>query len=514
MSVITVSNLTFAYDGSYDNVFENVSFTLDTDWKLGFIGRNGRGKTTFLKLLMNKFEYSGKISAPVDFEYFPFETKDKEKTPLELAWSALAADTAGWKLEREISLLNMGTEVLKRSFETLSNGEQTKVLLAILFLKENNFLLIDEPTNHLDSESRAVVSKYLKSKKGFILVSHDRSFLDSCIDHILSINRTNIEVQQGNFSSWRQNKEYQDNFELAENEKLKKDIKRLEKSAKQTANWSRKVEATKNGTRVGGLKPDKGRVGHKAAKMMKRSICTQNRKEKALENKSKLLKNFENAENLRLNPLIYRKNKLVEISNLSIFYGKNTVCENISFEALNGDRIRLSGKNGCGKSSILKLILRAVPAADSRVSFFDNLKSTPHEQNFDFNGNVNVSSDIKISYVSQDTSHLNGDLTRFAKSSNIDESLFKTILRKLDFSRIQFEKNIEDFSGGQKKKVLIAKSLCEQAHLYIWDEPLNFVDVLSRIQIEDLILKHSLAMIFVEHDRIFAEKIKTKELNL
>lgn len=442
--------------------------------------------------MLGKFEYNGKISASVNFDYFPFEVKDKTKSSLEIAYE-ICSDFQQWEFEREFSLLNMSEAILERPFETLSNGEQTKILLAILFFKKNNFLLIDEPTNHLDIKSRETVSRYLKSKKGFILVSHDRTFLDSCIDHVLSINRTNIEVQQGNFSSWWQNKEYQDNFELAENGKLKRDIKRLEKSAKQIANWSDKVEATKNGIRVGGLKPDKGLIGHKAAKMMKRSICIQNRKEKAVKDKFRLLKNLEAAENLKLSPLIYRKNKLIEISNLSIFYGENKICKDIGFDVKNGDIIQLSGKNGCGKSSVLKLILG---------------------QDIKFSGTLNVANDIKISYVSQNTSHLKDDLTNFAKNNNIDESLFKAILRKLDFSRIQFEKNIEDFSGGQKKKVLIAKSLCEKAHLYIWDEPLNFIDVLSRIQIEDLILKYKPTVIFVEHDKTFSEKIKTKEIKL
>lgn len=132
-----------------------------------------------------------------------------------------------------------------RPFDSLSNGEQTKVLLATLFIKENSFLLIDEPTNHLDMKARKLVSDYLKSKSGFILVSHDRSFLDNCVDHILSINKTNIEIQKGNFSSWWENKSRQDHFELAENEKLRKDIKRLSDSAKRTGNWSHEVEKTK-----------------------------------------------------------------------------------------------------------------------------------------------------------------------------------------------------------------------------------------------------------------------------
>ncbi|MDD4831334.1 MAG: ABC-F type ribosomal protection protein [Bacilli bacterium] len=492
MATITVSNLSFHYDESYDNIFENVSFSIDTSWKLGFIGRNGRGKTTFLNLLMGKYEYSGNISANVHFDYFPFEINDKSKTTYEIAYEINSAfeEYEKWKLDREVSLLEMEPEdILNRPFETLSKGEQTKVLLAILFIRDNNFLLIDEPTNHLDAQSRVIVAKYLNGKRSFILVSHDRTFLNNCVNHILSINKTNIEIQQGNFSSWLENKERQDIFELAENEKLKRDISRLEQSAKQATDWSYKIEASKSrNTAQSDNRVDKGFIGAKAAKMAQRAKNTENRRDKAVEDKSKLLKNIETAESLKLNPLTYKNNRLIDISNLSIFYGENKVCEDVDFVVENGDRIHLKGPNGCGKSSIIKLILG---------------------QNISYVGNVFVANEMKISYVSQDTSFLMGNLTDFARESNIDESLFKSILRKFDFARIQFDKNMENYSEGQKKKVLIAKSLCEQADLYIWDEPLNYIDFLSRIQIEDVILNYRPTMIFVEHDELFSEKIAT-----
>ena len=212
MSTIKVSNLTFNYDNHPENIFEDVSFTIDTNWKLGFIGRNGKGKTTFLNLLMGKYEYSGQITSDVSFDYFPFVVNNQNMNSYEIAES-INDNFEAWKLEREVSLMDMDIDILERPFYTLSKGEQTKVLLGILFLRENNFLLIDEPTNHLDSDARKSVAKYLERKKGFILVSHDRVFLDNCVDHILSINRSNIEVQQGNFSSWYENKVRQDNFE-------------------------------------------------------------------------------------------------------------------------------------------------------------------------------------------------------------------------------------------------------------------------------------------------------------
>lgn len=495
MSIISVQNLTFSYDNSYDNIFEDVSFQIDTNWKLGFTGRNGRGKTTFFKLLMKKYDYKGKILSRVDFEYFPFEVSDSSAFAINIIQEKSGIeDYDNWKIQKELSFLDVSEEVLHRSFSSLSGGEQIKILLVSLFLKENAFLLIDEPTNHLDVKARKMVSDYLKSKKGFILISHDRKFLDNCIDHILCINKTNIEIQKGNFSSWHKNKQRQDNFEISQNEKLKKDISRLESSAKQSATWSNKLEKTKNGTRNSGLRPDRGYIGHKAAKMMKRSKNAEARKQSAIEEKSNLLKNIENISELKINFLKHNSNRLLSLKDVSLFYNDKKICENINFEINQRDRISLYGKNGCGKSTILKFI-----NGDNKINF---------------RGTFEKASNLDISYVSQDTSNLSGTLKDFAKLKNIDESLFKTILRKLDFSRIQFEKDIYDFSGGQKKKVLIARSLCQQAHLYLWDEPLNFIDILSRIQIEDLILKFKPTIVFVEHDESFIKNIATEIIDL
>lgn len=492
MSFINIQNLTFSYDGSYDNLFEQVSIQIDTDWKLGLTGRNGRGKTTFLKLLLGSYEFSGSILSSVSFEYFPFNVADKTHNTIDIV-DGICTDYPYWKLVRELNLLDVSEDVLYRSFDTLSNGEQTKILLAALFVKENRFLLIDEPTSHLDRNGRELVSQYLNGKSGFILVSHDRAFLDGCVDHILSINRNNIEIQQGNYSSWMQNKERQDHFELAEHEKLKKEIKKLTESAKEKADWSNKVEKSKYHTRIAGLRPDTGRIGHKAAKLMKRAKTIENRSQDAVEEKSKLLKNIEKCEELKLSQLAYFKDRLVTLRDISIAYGETSICKPVSFCIDKGDRIALSGRNGSGKSSIIKLICG---------------------EDIPYTGHLEKGSGLISSYVSQDTSFLGGSLTEYARRNDIDETLFKAILRKLDLSRVQFEKDIRDFSEGQKKKVLLAKSLCEKAHLLIWDEPLNFMDVIARKQLETLLLASKPTILFVEHDRIFCENIATKVITL
>lgn len=503
MSLINVYCLTFAYEGGYENIFENVSFQMDTSWKLGFTGRNGRGKTTFLNLLLGKYEYEGSITASVNFEYFPYSLNKKSGTTSEVVNGILNKTGAPlWMIERELSLLELQGSVLERNFETLSGGEQNKVLLAALFLKESSFLLIDEPTNHLDMSGREILSRYLKSKSGYILVSHDRAFLDGCIDHILSINKANIEVQKGNFSSWLENKRRQDEYEIAENRKLKNDIKRLSDAAKRAAQWSDVCEDSKykhdneikNNAGVGKL--DRGYIGHKAAKMMKRSKSIEARKLSAIESKSSLLKNIENPDELKICQERYHSNMLLSLDDVSITYAPDVrACENVTFTVERGDRVLLRGRNGSGKSSILKLICGL-------------------SEGFSYSGEFKKGSGLIVSYVPQDTSFLNGNLSSYALMNSLDESLFKAVLRKLDFSRVQFEKNMSEFSAGQKKKVLLAKSLCEKAHLHVWDEPLNFVDVISRIQIEELILEFKPTMLIVEHDRAFCENTATKTVVL
>ena len=492
MSMIQVTNLTFAYDGTYDDIFKNVSFRVDTNWKLGLIGRNGRGKTTFLNLLMGKYSYSGSIQTDTVFEYFPYEVADKSAVTMDVMQS-VAPECEEWEIMKELSLLDMEIDLLYQPFETLSNGEQTRVLLAALFLRSNRFLLIDEPTNHLDHRARQAVAAYLRRKKSFILVSHDRELLDQCVDHILSINRANIEVQSGNFSTWWQNKQLQDSFEKAENEKLNREIGRLTEASRRFSGWSAQAERGKFGVTDSGLKADRGYVGHKAAKVMKRAKSLEARQQAAIAEKSKLLHNVEEWEELTISPLEHPAELLVEAKDLSLFYGEKQVARNLSFQLKRGERIALNGGNGSGKSTLLKLISG------------EEIRHT---------GMLKLASGLVVSYLPQDTSHLQGDLSDYVREMNIDESRFKTILRKLGFERVQFEKDMAEFSGGQKKKVLIAASLCQRAHLYLWDEPLNFIDLFSRMQIEGLIRACQPTLLFVEHDSAFRKEISTRVIDL
>lgn len=422
----------------------------------------------------------------MEFEYFPFEIKDEDVMTMDIAYDIIP-NLEEWKVFKELNLIQMDADILYRKFSSLSGGEKVKFLLICAFLKENKFLLIDEPTNHIDEKSKETLSSYLKKKKGFILVSHDRKILNEVVDHILYIGRQNITLEQGNYDSWNFNKTNKDNNEIEQNERLRKDIMKLDKTAKQTADWSNAVEKSKKGA------VDKGHVGHQAAKMMKRAKVLENRRDKKIEEKSNLLIDVDNNPDLQMKPLTPSRRNLILAQNLSIFYGKKIIFDNVSFHVDVGDRVAIKGKNGSGKSSILKLII------GEHIPNNNALKIMPK---------------IKISYVSQTTEEVKGTISEYARKNSVDEGIFRAMLQKLGVDKDKLEKDLADLSEGQKKKVMIARSITDDSEIYIWDEPLNYLDIQSREQIENMIIKYQPTMLFIEHDDVFINKIATKVIEL
>ncbi len=508
MAQINVNQLTFYYEGSFENIFEDVSFSIDTDWKLGLIGRNGKGKTTFLHLLLGKYAYQGTISGSTPFDYFPYRIREGQMQSCATDFiQELKAGCEEWRVICELNQLDADAEILYRPFHTLSPGERTKIMLAVLFSGEQDFLLIDEPTNHLDQKARENVKNYLASKKGFILVSHDRDLLDACIDHVLVLNRKSIEIQSGNFSSWWENKQRKDQFSMAENEKHLKEIKKLRQAARRTSQWADKNEQTKIG-----YDPIKEHdrsistrafIGAKTKKMQSRVRQIEKRIDKEIEEKEGLLADLERTVDLKLMPLSHHKDTLVRAKDYGLTYegAGHPVLTNLTFSLQQGERIAFHGENGCGKSTLLQMILQKAGLREGKMPLKEE-------------GVCEAASGLMISQVPQDTSHLRGGLPDFCKKRKLDQSLFFSILRQLDFERTQFSKPMEEYSEGQKKKVLLAASLLTPAHLYLWDEPLNYIDIFSRMQIEKLLLRYQPTMLFVEHDVRFREKIATRTIAL
>lgn len=442
MSEIKFNNLYFSYDTN-NIIFNKLSFNFDSNWRLGLIGVNGAGKTTLFKLMLSKYKYRDNIITNLDFAYFPYKVND-DLTSYEI-FDTYFNNYDRWKLEREALKLDINIDTLNRTFKSLSRGEQTKILLAIMFLKDDKFLLIDEPTNFLDIDGIECLSNYLKSKRGFILVSHDRYFLDNSVDHIAYINKNrNIEITKGNFTSWYDNKTNKDNLEIKQNSKLEKEIKRLSKISRDRRTWSQKIERTKYTKHEKGMF-DKGYIGHKSAKMMKSAKAVEKRITTNINKKQNLLKDIYEIEKLKINYISSLKGILINIHNLSIIYNTK-IFNSISLTVNATDRVWLKGKNGSGKSSIIKMLLG---------------------DEINYTGEVFIKSNIRFSYIPQDISSVHGSIEDFYLNNNINKDLFKSILSKLSFNMRNLSRSFDTYSNGEKKKILLAKSLAEEADIYL-----------------------------------------------
>lgn len=483
---LKIEHLSFGYEGALENVFEDLSLSLDTSWRTGLIARNGRGKTTLLRLLAGELQGQGHIACPLTPVLFPYPVEDMT----EFTWNVMASAAPmaeDWQLRRELNLMHVEEDVLYRAFDTLSGGEQTKVMLAALFAREDAYPLIDEPTNSLDAQGRAWLAEYLRRKDGFLLVSHDRAFLDRAIDHVVSLNKANTYVMQGNYTTYETRLNGENEAEAVRNETLKREISRLEESARRTAQWSEKVEQARQHVDLHFYNRNfYGTQGTRFEKMVQRTQNTLRRQEKAIEEKKSLLQNVEQVGQLRIQQLEHHKKVLVSVKDGTVAYNDRLIASGVAFQLHQGERIALCGANGCGKSSILRAI-----AGDGGA----------------LSGEVQIASGLTISYVPQRVDMLHGSLRDFIQESDADETLFKAILRNMDCPREMFAHDLSALSMGQRKKLLLARALCSPAHVLLWDEPLNFIDVFSCVQLEELIVAYQPTMLLVEHDARFLENI-------
>ena len=384
----------------------------------------------------------------------------------------------GYELEERFNKICSGfkfnNEFLNKEYNLLSGGEKTIVNLAMILLKSPSVLLLDEPTNHLDIETLEWLQDFLSLYKGSILlISHDRYFLDKVVNKIILLEKGITDIYFGNYSYFLEENEKRT---LIEFEKYKNQQKQIEKMK----------EAIKKLRSFGELEQNES--------FFKRAKCIEKRLEK-LEIIEKV--NVEKRKlPININATGRSGKDVIFIKELNKKYGEKVVFNNFNMEVYFGEKARVTGKNGSGKSTLIKIILG---------------------QDRDFTGEIKINQSVKIGYIPQEIKFENEEETiyeYFSKQYNKSQTEIRTYLAKYMFYGNNVFKRLKELSGGERVRLLLAKLVIQETNLLILDEPTNHLDISSRETLEETLQEYKGTILFVSHDRYFANKLTTREIKL
>lgn len=453
-------------------IFSNANFIINAREKIGLIGRNGSGKSTFLKLILKQLEPdSGAVEIPRGYRIGHLEQHIHftHNTVLEEVCSVLPPDREheGWKGEDILYGLGFSYDDLEKDPRKFSGGYQVKLNLAKLLLMEPQMLLLDEPTNYLDIHSIRWLKEFLNSWRGeLILITHDRAFMDSVITHTLIIHRGEFKKIPGNTQGVREKIALEE--EIYEKTRVNEDKKR-----QKTQEWI---------DRFGAKASQASRVQSRVKMLEKQEV-----KEK--------LSTVETLE-FQFNHTAYgSKENMIEVNNLHFGYVEdNPLIQKLSFKVADGEKICVIGKNGKGKSTLLKLLTGDL---------------TP------LKGTVNVNQKVKIGYFGQmNIDRLDNNLSIYEELQKVDETIPQTRVRQvcgnMMFSSDLAKKKIGVLSGGEKSRVMLGKILLKGVNLLLLDEPTNHLDMESCDSLLQAIKNFEGAVIMVTHDESFLNEVANK----
>lgn len=384
----------------------------------------------------------------------------------------------GYDLQEKFSKICSGfkfnEEYLNKKYNTLSGGEKTIVNLAKILLKEPSILLLDEPTNHLDIETLDWLEGFLKEYKGtIILISHDRYFLDKVVNKIILLDKGKADIYFGNYTYFVDENEKRN---LIEFEKYKNQQKQIEKMK----------EAIKKLRSFGALEENES--------FFKRAKCIEKRIEKLeVLDKVKLEKK---KLPFNINAVGRSGKDVLIINNLNKNFGERIIFNNFNMGVYFGEKVRLIGKNGSGKSTLIKIILG---------------------QESNFFGEIKINPSVKLGYIPQEVKFENEKETIFEyfyKEYNKSQTEIRSFLAKYMFFGENVFKRLEELSGGERIRLLLAKLVVKETNFLILDEPTNHLDIESREALEETLNEYKGTILFVSHDRYFANKISTREIKL
>lgn len=500
-----------------DEILKNVSFHIEANEKAAIVGINGAGKSTLLKIIMQKetpdtgevilakdatIGYLAQYQDVSGHRTIYEEVLDAKKNIIEmeerlrgmeaqmnaLTGQELEALLDGYhRLSHEFELLggytyrSEVTGILKglgfsesefdRQMSELSGGQKTRVSLGKLLVTKPDVLLLDEPTNHLDMESIRWLEGFLMNYKGaVVIVSHDRYFLDRVVTKVVEIFQHQGYVYQGNYTEFAKKKA-----------KIREDL------LKQYYNQQREIK-------------------HQEEVITKLKSFNREKSIKRAESREKMLDKIERLEkptdentdiHIVLEPDVTSGNDVLTVEHLRKAFGAHTLFTDLSFEIKRGERVALTGNNGTGKTTILKIINELIPADG---------------------GTIVLGSNVHIGYYDQEHQLLHMEKTIFEEIADdypqLNHTKIRNVLAAFLFTNDDVFKRIADLSGGERGRVSLAKLMLSDANFLILDEPTNHLDITSKEILESALNQYTGTVFFVSHDRYFINQTATRILDL